>query len=75
MTTKANANERDVLLARHIQKIRKEKGLTQEQLAEHLGISYTHMSYLELGYRIPNLHIMQKIADILQVKVKDLIPY
>lgn len=64
-----------MLLARHIQQIRKTKGLTQEQIAEKIGISLTHYGYLEIGYKIPNLHMLQKIADVLEVKVKDLLPY
>lgn len=75
MTTKARVNERDLRLAKKLQEARQVKGLTQEQLAERLGISLTYYSYLEIGYKIPNMHMLQKIADILEVKVKDLIPF
>jgi transcriptional regulator with XRE-family HTH domain len=75
MATKAKTNGRDLQLAKHIQKIRKEQGYTQEKLADKLGISLTHYGYLEIGYKIPNMHMLQKIADALGVKVKDLIPY
>jgi len=67
--------ERKVALGRNLQRIRKEKGLTQEQLAEKLGITLTYMGYFEIGHRVPNLKMLAKIADILDVKVKDLIPF
>ncbi len=67
--------KRKLALGRTIQKIRKERGLTQEQLAEKLGISLTYMGYFEIGHRIPNLKMLCKIADFLRVKVKDLIPF
>lgn len=67
--------DKKIALGRNIQKIRKEKDLTQEQLAEKLGITLTYMGYFEIGHRVPNLKMLSKIADILGVKVKDLIPF
>jgi transcriptional regulator with XRE-family HTH domain len=75
MATRANANDRDIQLARYIQEIRKQKGYTQEQLADKIGVSLTHYSYLEIGYKLPNTHMLQRIADALEVKVKELIPF
>ena len=75
MTAKANVNEYDRKLAKHLQKLRKEKGFTQEQVAEKIGITLTYYGYLELAYKIPNMHMLQKIAKALGVKVKDLIPF
>jgi len=75
MTVRAKTTKRDLRLARHLQKVRKSKGITQEQLAEKLRISQTYIGYLEIGYKIPNLKMLQRIADVLEVKVKDLIPY
>lgn len=68
-------NDRKIALGRNVQKLRKEKRLTQEQLAEKLGISLTYMGYFEIGHRVPNLRMLCEIADILGVKVKDLIPF
>jgi transcriptional regulator with XRE-family HTH domain len=67
--------KRIVALGRNIQKVRKEKKLTQEQLAEKLGITLTYMGYFEIGHRVPNLKMLAKIADILGVQVKNLIPF
>lgn len=67
--------DKKVALGKQIQKFRKDKGFTQEQLAEKLGITLTYMGYFEIGHRVPNLKMLCKIADILSVKVKDLIPF
>lgn len=67
--------EQDVRLGRKIQKIRKEKGLTQEQLAERVKVSTTFIGYVETGYRRPNLKMVYKLARALNIKVKDIFPF
>lgn len=67
--------EQDRRLARHLQKVRKEQGFTQEQLAEKIRVSATWLGYIEAGTRIPNLKLLYKIARVLDVKVKDLFPF
>ena len=67
--------EQDYKLGRKIQKVRKSKGITQEQLAEKLRVSTTFIGYVETGYRRPNLKMIYKIARALGVKVKDVFPF
>ncbi len=67
--------EQDYRLGRKIQKIRREKGLTQEQLAEKVKVSTTFIGYVETGYRRPNLKMVYKIARALNAKVKDIFPF
>ncbi len=67
--------KQDYRLGRRIQKIRQEKGLTQEKLAEKVGVSTTWVGYIETGYRRPNLKLVYKIARILGVNVKDIFPF
>jgi transcriptional regulator with XRE-family HTH domain len=62
-------------LGRRIQKVRKAKGLTQEQVADKIGTSTPWIGSIETGRALPNLQMLQKLARALQVKVKDLIPY
>jgi transcriptional regulator with XRE-family HTH domain len=62
-------------LGRYIRKIRKVKGLTQEQLAEKIGTSTPWIGHIETGREVPSLQMLQKIAHALGVKVKELIPY
>ena len=61
-------------LGKKIQKLRKELGLSQEQFAFKLSISRTHAGHIEQGRRSPSLEMLDKIARVLRVKVKDLFP-
>lgn len=67
--------KQDLRLARHIRKMRRKAGLTQEELAEKIRKSVTWIGYIESGYRIPNLKLLYKIARSLKIKVKDLFPF
>jgi transcriptional regulator with XRE-family HTH domain len=62
-------------LGRQIRKVRKASGFTQEQLAEKIGTSTAWIGHIETGRALPNMKLLQKIARVLRVKVKDLIPY
>lgn len=75
MVATKKITEKDRRLARKIYKVRKEKGWTQEKLAERVGVSTTFIGYIETGYRIPNLKMIYKIANALGVKVKDIFPF
>lgn len=59
-------------LSKRIQKLRKNTGLSQEELAEKINISRTHMGHIEQGRRSPSLRVMTKIAKALRVKISDL---
>lgn len=67
--------KKDYRLGRKVRKLRKEKGITQEQLAEKVNVSTTWIGYIETGYRRPNLKMIYKIATALNVKVKDIFPF
>ena len=67
--------KQDVRFGRNIQRIRKKAGLTQEDLAEKTDLSTTYIGYIEIGQKKPTLKTLNKIAMVLKVKVKDLIPY
>ncbi len=67
--------QKDYRLGRRVQRIRKEKGWTQEKLAEKIDVSTTWIGYIETGYRRPNLKMIYKLANALGVKVKDIFPF
>jgi transcriptional regulator with XRE-family HTH domain len=46
---------------------RKNKGLSQKQLAEMVGINTSHLSRLENGRYQPSVEVLKKLADALQV--------
>lgn len=61
-------------LGKKIQKIRKSIGLSQEDLADMVSISRTHAGHIEQGRKSPSMELLEKIAKVLKVKVKDLFP-
>ncbi|GHV53056.1 hypothetical protein FACS1894206_02990 [Deltaproteobacteria bacterium] len=48
-------------------------GLSQQQLADSVGIAKSYISSLELGYRAPNLNLLVKIARSLNVRPGELV--
>ena len=58
-----------------IKKLRVEKGVTQEQLADEAGISVDFLSLIERGRNAPSFKNLEKIARALKVSVKDLFEF
>jgi len=53
--------------------LRKEKELTQEQLAEKFGVSSRSVSRWENGNTMPELSILVELADYYEVDIKEII--
>lgn len=49
-------------------------GLTQRELADKLGVSTAHVSYLEHGERGPSIQMLYKIAKVFGTTVGRLVP-
>lgn len=60
-------------IGQRIRKIRKARGLSQEQLAERIGISTTHMSHIETANTKLSLPVFVTIAEALDVRADDLL--
>jgi len=56
-----------------LKNLRQEKKLTQEQLAEHFGISPRTVSRWETGRNMPDLDLLLQLADFYGVDVRELI--
>lgn len=52
--------------------IRTKRRLTQEKLAYENDISKGYLSEIEAGKKLPSLLMLQKIADALEVDIKEL---
>ena len=52
------------VIGQRIRKTRKAHGLSQEQLAELVGISTTHMSHIETGNTKLSLPVLVSLADV-----------
>ena len=57
---------------RRVRELRRERGLSQEKLAERAGVHMTYISGIERGLRNPSLVNIGRIADALGVRVADL---
>ncbi len=56
-----------------IAQMRKEKGLTQRELAERVYVSVQAVSKWELGKNFPDLSLMEPLSDILDLTVSELL--
>ena len=56
-----------------LQQLRKQKGLTQEQLAERLFVSRTAVSKWESGRGFPNIDSLKAISQGFSIKLDDLL--
>jgi transcriptional regulator with XRE-family HTH domain len=61
------------LVGRNVKRIRQEKGLTQEQLAELSGFSQQYLSGLEQGRRNPTIVSLYELATALGVSHMELV--
>lgn len=60
-------------IGQRIRKYRKASNLSQEQLAEKVGISVTHMSHIETGNTKLSLSVLVDIANVLSVQTDAII--
>jgi len=60
-------------IGQKIRKYRREKGFSQEQLAEAVNISVTHMSHIETANTKLSLPVLVDIAKTLQVSTDSLL--
>lgn len=60
-------------IGRFFKALRKENNLTQEQLAERLGVSNRSVSRWETGNNLPDLDLLIQIADMYDVDLRELL--
>lgn len=53
--------------------LRKEKNITQEQLAEKMGVSNRSVSRWETGANLPDLDILMQLADYYSVELREIL--
>ena len=57
-------------IGKNLQELREEKGLTQEQLAEHLGVSRRTVSRWETGSNLPDLDLLIELSDYYETDLR-----
>lgn len=56
-----------------LKELRREKGITQEQLGEMLGVSGRTVSRWETGFNMPDLSILIELAEYYEVEIKEIL--
>lgn len=54
-------------LAKKIVQLRKERNLTQKELASMVGVHFSHMSRYERGISLPSIEVVRKLAQMFHV--------
>lgn len=62
-------------LGKRIKELRKNAGLTQEQVAERIEMEQNTISVIESGRNFPTLVTLEKIANVLNVELSDFFVY
>lgn len=57
----------------NVRRIRQEKGMTLEALADEVGLAYTYVGQIERGQRNPTLGVVERVAGVLGVDPLDLL--
>lgn len=52
-------------LAENLQERRESRGMTQQVLAEKIGVTQMAVSFFESGKKIPSVAVLEKMADAL----------
>ena len=60
---------------KHLKGLRESKGLSQEQLAEAIGVEYQTISRIETGMYFTSYENLQKISNALDLHIKDLFDF
>ena len=61
------------MLAENIKTIRKQRGMTQEELAARLNVVRQTVSKWEKGLSVPDAELLKKLAEILETDVSSLL--
>ena len=60
-------------IGKFLQELRKEKRLTQEQLAEQMGVARRTVSRWETGSNMPDLDILVELSDLYEVDLREIL--
>ena len=68
-------NDIKILLGKRIKELRTKRGLTQEFLAEQIGIGQRNLSKIECGNNFITAETLSKILNALDIKAKELFDF
>lgn len=59
-------------LGESVKKLRNDKGMTQEELAEAVGVQTSMIGHIERGMKIPSLAVALKLGEVLGCTVDEM---
>lgn len=65
--------DEQIRLGEQLQKLRKESGLSQGELAKKIKVSRSTVAMWEANHRVPDLLMIQRLADFYHLRVDDLL--
>lgn len=63
----------DKIVGANVRRLRKQRGLSQEQLAGEAGIAMRHVGRIERGESSPTVDALGKLASVLEVHPSELL--
>jgi len=66
---------KEINIARTIVKMRREKGLTQEDIANYIGVSKASVSKWETGQSYPDITFLPQLATLFNISIDELMGY
>lgn len=73
-TTEEHDDALGQIFSAHLQKLRTERGISQEALADEAGLHRTYVGLVERALRTPTLIAIHRLANALGVPARDLLP-
>ena len=58
-------------IARKVKSLRREKGISQEKLAEYVNLSREHISCIERAKNLATIETLYNIAKYFKINIKD----
>ena len=73
MSRRKKRNRDAEIFGQTVRRLRTERGLTQERLAELADLNVSYIGFIERGENVPTLSIVLDLADALGVEPAELI--
>jgi len=61
------------LIAKHLSYLRKKQGLTQEKLAEEIGVSRQAVSHWECGASMPDVSMLLNLSKLYEMTINEIL--